>query len=412
MILLPIMKRNSLHLVCLVLFAWLASAPITEGQIRISKPAGEKITIQLAGLRAGDDEAARLFTQTLQGDLSRSGWFSVVRAGQAEVSIIGSVERRRDQLHVQCTVTGVGNRQQYLSKSYRHPANDARRLAHTIADEIVEAVTGRKGIASTRIVLVGVQGNAKELFICDADGGNLTQLTHDRNVSVRPRWGPTSKQLTYTAYLQRFPDVFLVDLDSGQRTAVANYSGLNSGGVLSPDGQDMAVVLSKDGNPELYIKNLRSGRLTRLTNTPRANEASPSWSPDGRQIVYVSDQAGRPQLYIISRDGGAPRRVTSRGSENVAPDWGPNGLIAFASRVGGRYQIAIMDPQTEQVRYLDTPDYADYEDPSWAPNGRHIVCARRENYRSSIYVLDTMGDAPLRLTHQSGDWYSPAWSPE
>ncbi len=395
-----------------LLAGMLVFAPIAEGQIRITKPAGEKITIQLAGLSGGEDEASRVFLQTLQRNLDRSGWFSVVRAGQAEVSAVGSVQVRRNQLHVQCTVMGTANRQQYLSQSYRHAADDARRLAHRVADDIVEAVTGRKGIASTRILLVGVTDNARELFIMDADGGNLRQLTRDRNIVVRPRWGPTANQLTYTGYLQRFPDVYLVELETGNRTVVANYSGLNSGGVLSPDGRDMAVILSKDGNPELYIKNLRSGRLTRLTNTPRANEASPSWSPDGRQIVYVSDQAGRPHLYIISRDGGAPRRVTSRGTANVAPDWGPNGLIAFSSRIGGRYQIAIMDPQTEQIRYLDTPDHADYEDPSWAPNGRHLVCARRENFRSSIYVLDTVGDPPVRLTQQGGDWFSPAWSPE
>ncbi len=410
-----IMKWKSFNVALILLFATTGCSsfvPDADAQIRISKPAGEKITIQLSGLGAGDDEPSRVFIQTLQGNLNRSGWFTVMRAGQAEVSVVGSVHTRQDQLHVQATVMGAASRQQYLGKTYRHAADDARRLAHRVADDMVEAVTGRKGIASTRIVMVGARGNAKELFLCDADGGNLIQLTRDGNISVRPRWGPRADQLTYTAYLQRFPDVFLVDLNTGNRTAVANYSGLNSGGVLSPDGQDMAVVLSKDGNPELYVKNLRSGRLTRLTNTPRANEASPSWSPDGRQIVYVSDQAGRPQLYIIARDGGAPRRVTSRGSENVAPDWGPNGLIAFAGRVGGRYQVAIMDPQTEQIRYVDTPDYADYEDPSWAPNGRHIVCARRENFRSSIYVLDTMGDPPIRLTQQSGDWYSPAWSPE
>ena len=404
--------QSSFSLLPILLLAVLPAMTGAEAQIRITKPAGEKISIHLGGLTADGDEASRLFMQTLQGNLNRSGWFTVTRAGQAEVSVLGSVQRRRDQLRVEGRVMGGADRRQYMSNSYRHSADDARRLAHRMADDIVQAVTGHKGIASTRIVMVGVRDNAKELFISDADGGNFRQLTRDGNISVRPRWGPDGDQLTYTAYLRRFPDVFLVELSTGNRRAVANYSGLNAGGVISPDGQDLAVILSKDGNPELYVKNLRSGRLTRLTHTPRANEGSPSWSPDGREIVYVSDQAGRPQLYIISREGGSPRRITSRGTANVAPDWGPNGLIAFSSRVEGQYRIAIMDPQTERVRYLDVPDRADYEDPSWAPNGRHIVCGRREQFRSSIYVLDTMGDPPLRLTREGGDYYSPAWSPE
>jgi TolB protein len=369
--------RFSLFVLVLAAVGWCRSP--AEAQIVIAKPAGEKITIQLTGLAPDQDAGSRVFLETLRGNLERSGWFTVAAAGQAEVTATGSVHRRGDQIQVACRVEGVVNRQRYLAQTYRQPADNARRLAHRVADDIVEAVTGRQGIASTRIVFVGTVDRAKELFLCDADGGNLTRLTRDGNIAVRPRWGPSSDRLTYTAYLQRFPDVFLVDLNTGQRTAVANYSGLNSGGVLSPDGEDMAVVLSKDGNPELYIKQLRTGRLVRLTNTPHANEASPSWSPDGQHIVYVSDQAGRPHLYSISRAGGAARRLTTRGSENVAPDWGPNGLIAFASRVGGQSQIALLDPQTERVRYLEVPDGADYEDPSWAPNGRHIVCARRSS---------------------------------
>ncbi len=382
-----------------------------RGQIVISKPAGEKVAVSLDGLAVGQGEAATLFMRTLRTNLDRSGWLQVTPAARAEVAVSGEVTLRRNQLHVQCRATGTADRRSFMSQSYRHSADDARRLAHRVADDLVKAITGRRGIASTRIVLVGATERARELYICDADGGNFRPLTQDGNIAVRPRWVPTGNALTYTAFLRRFPDVFHVDLDSGERRVLSNHSGLNSGGVISPDGNEMAVILSKDGNPELYVKQLRTGRLTRLTNTPQANEASPSWSPDGREIVYVSGPGGRPHLYIISRDGGRPRRVTTRGT-NVSPDWGPNGLIAFSSRIGGQYQIAIMDPRTEQIRYLEAPDGADYEDPSWAPNGRHIACARRQNFRSHIYVLDTAGDPPVRLTTQRGDWYSPAWSPQ
>jgi TolB protein len=401
---------HRLYLILPLLLGSLLASPRADGQIRITKPAGEKITVQLAGLTTTGDGAARVFAQTLRSNLERSGWFRVVGAGQAEVAISGSAQVRGGQLVVECRVLGTANRQQFIAQRYQHAADEARRLAHRVADDIVKAVTGYEGIASTRIVMVGVQENAKELFLCDADGEGLTQLTSDRSIAVRPRWGG-SRRLTYTAYLQRFPDVFLIDLETGDRNAVANYSGLNAGGVLSPNGEDLAVILSKDGNPDLYVKNLRTGRVTRLTQTPGANEASPAWSPDGRQMVYVSDQAGRPHLYIISRDGGAPRRMTSRGRENVAPDWGPNGLIAYASREGGQYQIVVADPQGNEVHRFVDPQGAHYEDPSWAPNGRHLVCARKENYRSQIYILDIAGDRPIRLTPSRGDWFSPAWSP-
>lgn len=259
--------------------------------------------------------------------------------------------------------------------------------------------------------MVGTAGGVKELYLCDADGGNLIQLTHDKTVSVAPNWGPRGKSIVYTSFLKHFPDVYKIDVVSGRRERIAGYPGLNTGASFSPDGRDVTLILSRDGNPELYVKNLASGRLTRITRTPRAVEASPCWSPDGRQIVYVSDKSGRPQIYSISRRGGQPKRLTRRGSENVAPDWGPGGLIAYASRLGGRYQVCVINPKTMQIEALPL-DYADYEDPSWARDGRHIVCTRSRNYRSQVYILDTMGDSPVALVDYKGDWYSPAWSPE
>lgn len=400
-----------LSILLISMFLALANLP-AEAQIRIEKPAGEKIGIHLAGLDVGTDAVTTEFIQALRINLERSGWFRVVGAGQAEIAVSGRVQSRGNNLRVECRVVGTQNRQTYISQSYSHAANDARRLAQRITDDIVEKVTGRPGIATSRIVMVGRTDRHRELFMVDPDGSNLTQLTSDRNTSVRPRFGSNPRQLTYTGYLQGFPDVYLVDLESGDRRAISRSSGLNTGGQISPNGQEVALILSKDGNPELYVMQLGSGRLTRLTNTPQANEASPSWSPDGREIVYVSDQTGRPQLYIISRTGGAPRRITTRGSENVSPGWGENGLIAYTTRIGRQYQVAIMDPRSGEVRNISDPAGGDFEDPSWAPNGRHIAVAQRRNFRSQIYIIDTAGDPPVRLTPARGDWYTPAWSPK
>jgi len=122
----------------------------------------------------------------------------------------------------------------------------------------------------------------------------------------------------------------------------------------------------------------------------------------------VSNASGSPQLYLLSSSGGAPERLTVRGSQNVAPDWGKNGLIAYQTLTGGKFQIAVMDPAARQERII-TPYDAAYEDPSWAPDGRHLVAARGVNYSYGVSLLDSMGDKPVALT-TSGDWYAPAWS--
>ena len=381
------------------------SSVLAERVIDITGKGQGKISINLGSFKTGSDAASRSFLAVLKADLNRSGYFSVSSSGGA-VNVLGQAVTG-SQIKADVHVYKASNRQKFLGKAYSASANAYRSLAHKVADEIVYAVTGKKGMASGRIAVVGNRTGRKELYVCDMDGKGMRQITKDRSIVVGPRWTPDGKNLTYTSYKRGYPNVFM----TGRRDPITRYGGLNASGAVSPDGKQMAVILSMSGNPELWIVSARSGKpVRRLSSTKRGNEASPCWSPDGNHICYVSDVSGRPQIYIISKNGGRPTRLTSSGTENVAPNWGKNGYIAFCTRTGGRYRIAIANPKARSMRVLET-DWADYEDPSWAPDGRHIVCSRTSNYRSSIYLLDTLKDSPVALISGSGDWYSPACSP-
>ncbi len=378
-------------------------------QARVTRYVDQKVALDLSGFSA-ESGASQIFQRTLERDISRSGWLSVAGKGRGEFVLSGKAEERGGVVLVECRVEDTGLRKSHFNKTYRAESAQVRGLAHRVAEEILFALTGRKGFFTARLVLIGTRSKASELYLADSDGEGLRQLTSDKSVSVGPSWGPDGQSLYYTSYRARFPDVYKIDLASGGRSRLAHYSGLNTGGAVSPDGRHVALILSKDGNPELYIKSLAGGELTRLTQTPRAAEASPVWSPDGNRIAYVSDQSGTPQIYVISRAGGAPKRLTSRGSQNAEPDWGSNGLIAFSSLLGGRWQVCVMDPDTFEVKTISPLD-ADYEDPSWAPDGRHLACTVSRRYRRSVYLLDSMGDPPVALIESSGDWYAPSWSP-
>ena len=377
-------------------------------QVRVSTVAGDKVALDLSEFRPDRSGTSSEFFQVLKNDLVRSGWFYMAPAGSG-LAVKGSCRNLGEVLSVECVVRQAG-RGSLLSRTYRGGASDARRLAHRVADAIVKAVTGRNGMASARLVMVGTRSGRKELYVADSDGQGLMQVTRDKSISVAPKWGPNN-QIVYTSYLKGYPDVYLVDIVSGGRDRISSYAGLNTGADISPDGRDVVLILSKDGNPELYIKNLRTGKLTRVTNTRGAAEASPSWSPDGNRIVYVSDSSGRPNLYVVSRQGRRGKRITSRGVENVAPDWGVENKIVYCTRQDGRYRIAVIDPSTGGSNIVSPPGLADYEDPSWAPDGRHVACTRTLDHKAQVYILDTDGDKPVALTNYRGDWYSPSWSP-
>ncbi len=375
----------------------LASA---QAQITVKKEAG--FGLDLAGLRA-DGPGGQTFKRTLENDLARSGWFTVVAEGSS-YPITGAFS---PPASAQIEVKTTGFR-----RSFSDASGDPRWVAHQVADALVKQIADGKPLFCSKLVMAGNRTGSWELYLCDSDGENLKQITKDRSINLYPAWSPDGKTVAFTSYRRRYPDLYTLDLSRWELNLLAAYNGLNTSGAYSPNGREMALTLSASGNPELYILRppVKGGRLFRLTQTPAAAETGASWSPDGNRIVYVSDSSGSPQLYLLSRSGGERTRLPVSGNENVSPAWGPDGRIAFTSRRAGRYRICVYSPDSGDLTDL-TGDGDNYEDPSWAPDGRHIACTRTTGGKNAIYVLDTMGKPSIPLLKVEGSWRSAAWSP-
>lgn len=395
-------KDNLIRVVMLSFVICFISYSTYAQRVEVRKSGSQKISINLQNFYSSGFSEADEFLRTLKNDLERSGWFKLNTRG-SEITINGSLKKNPEGLRVEFHIIQTESKKKLFSRALSGPNNSSRILAHRTSDTIVKIVTGNPGMASSKLAIVGNQTGSKELYVCDIDGANIRQITSDKSIVVAPAWMPDGRNILYTSYKAGYPNIY----QTGISGALSSYGGLNASASVSPDGRYIALILSKDGNPELYVKEIKTGRAQRMTFTRRANEASPCWSPDGTQLAYVSDSSGRPHIYVINLKGGQPKKISSSGSENVAPDWGLNG-ITYCSRQGGRYRIMVVNPKNKDTKMLKL-DNADYEDPCWAVDNRHIIASRSVNYQSSIYLLDTIEDPPIPLVLQkNGDWFSPA----
>ena len=367
--------------------------------------------------------------EVLRADLDFSGWFGLLDprgegripperlaepAAWKEVGaaylVTSSLEAKGDRARLTVRLLETGGGTLLLGKTWggRLPG-DLRRLAHAAADAVTEALTGRPGIARTRIAFVARLGEAKEIYLMDYDGARVRRLTRTGAINLSPAWSPDGRRLAFLSFLGRRPSIYILDEKSRVVTLHPRGGDLNSAPDFSPDGRTLAFSSDRDGNVEIYLYDLETGRETRLTRHP-AIDANPSWSPSGREIAFTSDRTGSPQIWIMAADGSHVRRLTWEGRYNESAAWSPDGgRIAFVSRIAGRFEIVIHELATGKETIVTTGP-GNKENPRWAPDGRHLVYACDASGTWDIYTVRDDGTDVRRLTRGLAA-QTPDWSP-
>ena len=422
--------RNTRALV----FAILASALFLSGT------ANAQLTIEIIGGGAtqtpiaivpfaGEQDYPLGITGVVGADLQRSGLFRLVeatgtraaspqevrygdfRGRGAEAIVVGAITPASGgQATVRFYLLDAVKQTQITAFSYTIAPSQFRAVAHKIADVIYEALTGDKGVFSTRIAYIVKQGRRHMLQVADADGFNPQTIVTSDEPLMSPSWSPDGSKLAYVSFENKKPIVYVQDLASGRKQAVANFRGNNSAPAWSPDGSKMVVTLTKDGNSQMYLINADGTGERRIAQSS-AIDTEANFSPDGGSLLFVSDRGGSPQIYRLTMSSGAVERVSFEGSYNTSPRHAPDGKsFAFLKRDGSRFNIAVQDLASRQVQVL-TQGGTD-ESPSFAPNGRMILYASGQGGRGILAAVSSDGRVKQRLSSAvGGDVREPAWGP-
>jgi TolB protein len=395
-------------------------------RVEITGVGGTQIPVSIVRFR-DEDKSPQAIGAIVRANLERSGQFKLVDgpAGLDEVSTpawadwkgrsidalaAGSVSRLADgRFDVRYKLWDTLKSADLGGQSLAVAQADLRLAAHRISDAIYEKLTGDKGVFATRIAYVTKAGRSFTLRIADADGeGGQVALTSNEPI-ISPAWSPDGRELAYVSFESQKAVVWIQDVTTGRRQAVANFRGSNSAPAWSPDGRQLVVTLSRDGGSQLHAMGRDGSNPRRLTQSG-AIDTEATFTADGKTLYFVSDRGGSPQIYRMPAGGGDAQRVTFGSNYNISPAISPDGkTLAYVSRVGGAFRVHAMDIASGTSQALS--DTQDDESPSFAPNGKLIVYATRQQSRDVLMTTTLDGRIKTRLLSSGLDVREPVWGP-
>jgi Tol biopolymer transport system component len=235
----------------------------------------------------------------------------------------------------------------------------------------------------TRIAFERDAGVSQEIFIMNADGSGLRQITFDEFPGdVDPAWSP-----------------------DGTRIAVERFD--------VPAGRDGIYVFDADGSNPVQVTQSDS----------RGENIEPQWSPDGTKLIFgiASDTRGHA-LFTVDLDGSGEHRITPWSLDAVHADWSPDGrLIVFEApdrddappgtsanvytiRPDGSHLAAVTQYQGGAMNAVN---------PAWSPDGRKIVFVQIPGNGpfgyADIYTMNADGSGTYQVTTSSLFEFRPDW---
>ncbi len=179
-----------------------------------------------------------------------------------------------------------------------------------------------------QIVFKNSDGRLNDIWLMNRDGSNPRKIYGSQTAQGwDPVWSPDGRQILFAGYDQYFTvQLFIMDADGSNVRQVTQMPKLRGRTDWSPQG----LIVTYAGDPwnrELYLMNTDGSNLRQLTPTG-GNSQGPSFSPDGNWVAFTAyfDRYGDDngcEIYIIRTDGSNLRRLTDNAYCDWQPRWGP-----------------------------------------------------------------------------------------
>jgi len=266
-----------------------------------------------------------------------------------------------------------------------------------------------------RISFFAFAGSSGEIFTARPDGSDVRRLTRfgPSRYSQISDWSPDGEMIAFDSGGQGHGwQIYLMNADGSGITQLTRGPGHHNAPSWSPDATTIAIDADWGNGPDLQgIWTIPAGdpdgvtvdEATRVTAPPKHvdRDLEPKFSPDGTRIAFTrfKDFPETSAIFLIDADGTGLKRITPWRLNASDPDWSPDGrMLTIDSgdslRVGTRSDMYVMradgsdrERLTDNRRRRQGYPINAAANPVWSPDATTIMYSR---YKPDRVVLKAM----------------------
>ncbi len=229
-------------------------------------------------------------------------------------------------------------------------------------------------LTSQKIVFISGrnQGNDFEIFSMNLDGSDqqpvITTPTGQGIGNYAPQLSPDGAKLLFHTNRDGNMEVYVANADGSNLRNLTRHSGNDAAASWSPDGQQIVFASDREGTYDIYVMDADGSNVRPVYVNSETFDFRPRFSPDGTKILFGTQGrlGGDYHIAVVAADGSEFRQITQQPGYYTQAAWLDADTIVFSYMpyMGSNWQIATMKSDGSDFHLLAPQAGVDQRNPA------------------------------------------------